>query len=172
LSSLCLFLSNRSDFNSSCRLLLSEQLIPMFGLVALEHTVHPSTTLEKLAFLFENAFAHYNGTTTIISFGALLILVFLRVAKNRFRTRWWIYRVPEVLVVVVVSTCACSFSSPCMYYKYVHPCQFFRMNYDGTKKVSISWDPSRSTLENRSFNLHSVIPPSSTSDEPRLRLRE
>jgi cobalamin biosynthesis protein CobD/CbiB len=79
----------------------------MFGLVALEHTVHPANTIEKLVFLIENAFTHYNRTTTTISFGALLVLVCLRASKTMFQKYWWIYRLPEVLVVVVVSTCMC-----------------------------------------------------------------
>jgi hypothetical protein len=82
----------------------SEQLIPMFGLVALEHTLHPSTSLEKIAFLIENVFTHSNRATTSISFGALLALILLRVSKNRFQKYWWIYRMPEVLVVVIIST--------------------------------------------------------------------
>jgi hypothetical protein len=82
----------------------SEQLVPMFGLVALEHTIHPSTTIEKIVFLVENVFTHSNRITTIISFSALAILMSLRYAKNMFQKHWWIYRMPEVLVVVIIST--------------------------------------------------------------------
>jgi hypothetical protein len=75
----------------------------MFGLVALEHTLHPASTLEKMLFLVENVFTHYHRPTTIISFASLAILVVSRAFKNRFREYWWIYRLPEVLLVVVVS---------------------------------------------------------------------
>jgi hypothetical protein len=76
----------------------------MFGLTALEHALQPQTTLEKMIFLVENVFEHFHRTTTFVSFGALLVLVFLRTAKAFFKKWWWIYRLPEVLVVVVVST--------------------------------------------------------------------
>ena len=82
----------------------SEQLIPMFGLTALEDALQPQTTLEKMIFLVENVFEHFHRTTTFVSFGALLVLVFIRTAKGFFKKWWWIYRLPEVLVVVVVST--------------------------------------------------------------------
>ena len=84
----------------------------MFGLVALEHTLHPDTTLTKIEFLIQNVFTHYHHTTTIISFGALMILIFLRTSKSMFSKYWWIYRLPEVLLVVVVSTCT-SLHHPC-----------------------------------------------------------
>ncbi|KAH8103503.1 sulfate anion transporter [Cristinia sonorae] len=84
-----------------------EQLIPMFGLTALHHQVNPQSTLEKFIFLVDNAFTNGHRTTTIISFSALLILVALRVFKNQFPKYWFIYRIPEVLVVVVVSTILC-----------------------------------------------------------------
>jgi MFS superfamily sulfate permease-like transporter len=84
--------------------IMVEQFIPMFGLTALEHTLHPHSTLDKIFFLIENVFTHYHKTTTLISFGALLVLVLLRVFKTYFKKYWWIYRMPEVLVVVVVST--------------------------------------------------------------------
>lgn len=75
----------------------------MLGLVALERMVHPSTTLEKLLFLIENV-KNSNPTTTIVSFGALGTLVVLRFIKGIFKNYWFIYRIPEVLLVVVVST--------------------------------------------------------------------
>ncbi|KAF9075580.1 sulfate anion transporter [Rhodocollybia butyracea] len=85
-------------------IILIEQLIPMLGLVPLEHIVHPSTTVEKLLFLIENAFTKSNPTTTIISFVALGTLVAVRMFKGMFKQYWFIYRLPEVLLVVVVST--------------------------------------------------------------------
>ena len=83
-----------------------EQLIPMFGLVALEHALHPDTTLSKIDFLFRNAWMHHHRATTIISFSAFAILVALRYSKRMFPRIWWIYRLPEVLLVVIASICA------------------------------------------------------------------
>ena len=83
----------------------SEQLIPMFGLSKLMRIADPDTTLDKFLFLLRNAFTEFNPLTTTISFSALFSLVALRELKNRFKGTWWIYRIPEVLVVVLVSTC-------------------------------------------------------------------
>ncbi|KAI0315518.1 sulfate anion transporter [Amylostereum chailletii] len=81
-----------------------EQLMPMLGLVALEHKLNPQTTLDKIRFILENGFTHFHKQTAMVSFGALLVLVGARVLKASFRKYWFIYRIPEVLVVVVVST--------------------------------------------------------------------
>ncbi|TFK83243.1 sulfate anion transporter [Polyporus arcularius HHB13444] len=84
--------------------IMIEQLIPMFGLTQLEHVLQPKSTLDKLFFLIENAFTHAHKLTTIISFGALSILVAIRSCKQAFKKYWFIYRLPEVFIVVVVST--------------------------------------------------------------------
>ncbi|KAG6830437.1 hypothetical protein H0H92_000740 [Tricholoma furcatifolium] len=84
--------------------IMIEQLIPMLGLVPLQKIVKPETTLEKLIFLAENSFTHFNPRTATISFSALAILLLLRNVKNLFRKYWFIYRLPEVLIVVLVST--------------------------------------------------------------------
>ncbi|KAI0087124.1 sulfate anion transporter [Irpex rosettiformis] len=84
--------------------IMIEQLIPMLGLVQLQHTVNPHSTLEKVVFLFEYAANHAHILTTIISFSALGILLFIRRIKKSFTKHWFIYRLPEVLVVVIVST--------------------------------------------------------------------
>jgi len=83
---------------------LSEQLIPMFGLVALENQLQPETTFDKITFLIENVWSHAHELTTIISFGALVALMLFRSFKNCFKNTWWIYRLPEVLVFVVLAT--------------------------------------------------------------------
>lgn len=83
----------------------SEQLIPMFGLAALEDRVRPETTLDKILFLVEYVWTHTHKLTALISFGVLFVLIFLRLFKESFRKTWWIYRLPEVLLVVVASTC-------------------------------------------------------------------
>ncbi|KAJ8076838.1 hypothetical protein PM082_001261 [Marasmius tenuissimus] len=81
--------------------IMIEQLIPMFGLVALEHALHPESTIEKLLFLIERAPTHLHVPTTVISFSTLAVLVLLRTIKG-----WWkpLLRVPEVLIVVIFST--------------------------------------------------------------------
>lgn len=76
----------------------------MLGLVPLERILHPSTTVEKFLFLVENMFTNGNPTTAIVSFVALGTLLVLRFLKGIFKKYWFIYRIPEVLVVVVVST--------------------------------------------------------------------
>lgn len=83
--------------------IMIEQLIPMLGLVHAEHLANPHTTMEKLFFLIEHI-PQSHELTTFISFGALATLVVLRTVKTGFKKYWWIYRIPEVLIVVVVST--------------------------------------------------------------------
>ena len=78
----------------------------MFGLSALEHVVQPKSTLEKLWFLLEHAFTRAHELTTLISFGALGVLVGFRAFKQAFKRYWFIYRLPEVFIVVVASTSA------------------------------------------------------------------
>ncbi|KAF8957348.1 sulfate anion transporter [Flammula alnicola] len=84
--------------------IMIEQFIPMLGLSKVIHETDPQTTLEKFAFLVRNAFTRSHYLTTAISFSALFSLVALRSVKNRFKNAWYIYRIPEVLVVVVAST--------------------------------------------------------------------
>ena len=57
----------------------------MFGLTQLEHVLQPKSTLEKLLFLIENAFTRAHELTTLISFGALGVLVALRTFKQAFK---------------------------------------------------------------------------------------
>lgn len=84
--------------------IMVEQLIPMFGLVELEHHLNPTSTFGKMIFLIENVFTETHEKTAIISFGALAILVGIRQIKPYFKNYWFIYRLPEVLLVVIVST--------------------------------------------------------------------
>jgi hypothetical protein len=83
---------------------LSEQLIPMLGLTALEHKLKPETTLEKIFFLVEYGFTKAHRPTSFVSACALASLVTLRMLKASLRRFKWITRVPEVLIVVIVST--------------------------------------------------------------------
>jgi hypothetical protein len=78
----------------------------MFGLTELQHAAHLHTTIEKMIFLFNNAFTNFHPHTTVISFTALFALVLSRNFKNLFKRYWWIYRMPEVLLVVAISTSA------------------------------------------------------------------
>ncbi|KAG2090747.1 sulfate transporter family-domain-containing protein [Suillus discolor] len=81
-----------------------EQLIPMFGLAALEKQMNPASTLDKIIFLLEFSWSDFHQPTTLVSFGALFVLIFMRTFKGYFRRTWWIERLPEVLLVVVLST--------------------------------------------------------------------
>lgn len=85
----------------------TEQLVPMFGLTALMHEVQPGSTFDKVLFLLEYVFTSANITTTVISFSALAVLVGIRLIKRVFQKYWWIYRLPEVLLVVVCFTSQC-----------------------------------------------------------------
>jgi len=76
----------------------------MFGLTKLMHTVDPHTTVEKIIFLVQYTWTHANRLTTAISFGTLFALIALRSTKNFFKRYTLIYRLPEVLIVVIVST--------------------------------------------------------------------
>jgi hypothetical protein len=76
----------------------------MLGLTALEHTVNPQTTLEKIFFLVEHGFTRSHRPTFFISACALVALVMLRLLKASLRRFKWVAGVPEVLIVVIVST--------------------------------------------------------------------
>jgi hypothetical protein len=77
----------------------------MLGLTALEHALNPQTTLEKILFLIENGFTRTHRPTAFVSAIALTALVMLRMLKASLRQYKWVTRVPEVLIVVIVSTC-------------------------------------------------------------------
>ncbi|KAI0302286.1 sulfate transporter family-domain-containing protein [Multifurca ochricompacta] len=85
-------------------IILIEQLIPMLGLTALEHTLKPQTTLEKIFLLIEYGFTRAHRPTAFVSACALVSLVMLRMLKASLRRYKWVARVPEVLIVVIVST--------------------------------------------------------------------
>jgi hypothetical protein len=76
----------------------------MLGLTALEHKVKPETTLEKIFFLVEFGFTSAHRPTFVVSACALGTLVILRLLKATLRQFKWVARVPEVLIVVIVST--------------------------------------------------------------------
>jgi hypothetical protein len=126
----------------------------MFGLTPLYRSIHPDSTHAKISFLFEYAWTHMHWTTTVISFGALLILVAMRSIKGMFVKYWWIYRIPEVLVVVVASTCR-STSCPAGPQSPDMTWQYYRMNSDGTKTASRFWAKSPSIQDPPSFSYHS-----------------
>jgi len=74
----------------------------MLGLVHLEKSLRPKTTLDKLFFLIEHA-PNLHVPTTAVAFGAFAALVALRFIKGSFKSSW-IRGIPEVLIVVIVST--------------------------------------------------------------------
>ena len=78
----------------------------MLGLTALEHTLKPETTLEKIFFLVEHGFSQGHRPTAFVSACALVSLVMLRMLKASLRQFKWITYIPEVLIVVIVSTSA------------------------------------------------------------------
>jgi len=85
-------------------MLSREQLIPMFGLTQLSHEFDLETSLDKIVFLCRYAWSNYNLLATAVSFVALFTLVAVRSAKDLFKKYWFIYRIPEVLLVVIAST--------------------------------------------------------------------
>lgn len=85
-------------------MLSREQLIPMFGLTHLSHELDLETTLDKIIFLCQYAWSNYHPLSTVVSFGALFTLIAIRSAKNQLKKYWFIYRIPEVLLVVIAST--------------------------------------------------------------------
>lgn len=84
--------------------ILIEQLAPVLGLAKLMREADPETTLQKLHFILANAFEHTNTVTASISAASLSTLVLIRRFKGNFQKVWWIYRLPEVLLVVGLST--------------------------------------------------------------------
>jgi hypothetical protein len=76
----------------------------MLGLTALEHKVKPETTLEKIFFLVEYGFTKSHSLTAFVSACALVALVTLRLIKASLHRFKWIARIPEVLIVVIIST--------------------------------------------------------------------
>jgi len=76
----------------------------MLGLVPLEKILRPKTTVDKLFFLIAHVPDLHIPTSTV-AFGAFAALVVLRYIKGSFKSSW-IKGIPEVLIVVIVSTCA------------------------------------------------------------------
>ena len=76
----------------------------MLGLVSLEQTLRPKTTIDKLFFLIEHV-PNLHVPTTTVAFGAFAALVMLKYIKGSFKSGW-IRGIPEVLIIVIVSTCA------------------------------------------------------------------
>lgn len=102
----------------------------MLGLTALEHKVKPETTLEKIFFLVEFAFTNAHRPTFVVSACALGALVILRLLKASLRQFKWVARIPEVLIVVIVSTRTFLFLvSPPLPAQLL---QFYRMSSVGT----------------------------------------
>jgi len=89
----------------------SEQLVPIFGLVALENHPPsgdiPHTTVDKLIFLFHYVIldprAHW--LTATIGFATLGILILVKILKRKASKHCtWLKWIPEVLLIVIIST--------------------------------------------------------------------
>lgn len=76
----------------------------MLGLETRVYEVNPTTTLEKLIFIFQNVMPYGHRLTCFVSFGALAVVIILRLVKMRFRNHWLLRRLPDVLIVVILST--------------------------------------------------------------------
>jgi hypothetical protein len=85
-------------------MLAREQLIPMFGLTQLSHEFDLETSFDKIVFLCRHTWSNYKPLSTAVSFGTLFTLIAVRSAKDLFKKYWFIYRIPEVLLVVIAST--------------------------------------------------------------------
>lgn len=77
----------------------------MLGLLPMEKFHQPKTTMDKIFFLVKHM-PNLHVRTTAVAFGAFGALVVLRYIKGLFKSGW-IRGIPEVLIVVIVSTCAC-----------------------------------------------------------------
>lgn len=76
----------------------------MLGLIPLENIHRPKTTMDKVFFLIKHL-PNLHGPTTAVAFGVFGALVASRYIKGLFK-RGWIRGIPEVLIAVIVSTCA------------------------------------------------------------------
>ncbi|ORY73400.1 sulfate transporter family-domain-containing protein [Leucosporidium creatinivorum] len=83
------------------------QLLPTLGLERLVDKAHPpESTLDKAGFIIEHL-GSVHRLTVAVSFTALAILILAKLFKSRLIKRrgfGWLAYVPEVLVVVIVST--------------------------------------------------------------------
>lgn len=77
----------------------------MLGLLPLENIHRPKTTMDKIFFLVEHV-PNLHTPTAMVAFGAFGALVIFKYIKGLFKSGW-IRGIPEVLIVVIVSTCAC-----------------------------------------------------------------
>lgn len=83
----------------------------MLGLVELEHQLNPQSTWDKFIFILESI-PQIHEPTALVAFLALGALVFLRFSKvavsHAFpKYLFWVRYIPEVLFIVVASTCEC-----------------------------------------------------------------
>lgn len=77
----------------------------MLGLLPMEKVHQPKTTMDKIFFLVEHV-PDLHVPTAVVAFGAFGALVMLKYVKGLFKSGW-IRGIPEVLIVVIASTCAC-----------------------------------------------------------------
>lgn len=123
----------------------------MFGLTALRNQVQLHTTLDKFIFIVENVWEHSHQLTVIIGFSALAILLAIRSFKGLFKRYTFIYRLPEVLLVVIFSTCE---SDIAIILSEAHVHQFCRASWVGTSKESRYLAMSPSIRDHTLLNPH------------------
>ncbi|KIJ51410.1 hypothetical protein M422DRAFT_158023 [Sphaerobolus stellatus SS14] len=94
--------------------ILIEQLVPILGLAGFEDDpvtgIPPHTTLDKAIFIFRYVFVfpRTHWLSAAIGFGTLAILLAAKAIKRNANKRWaWLKWVPEVLLVVILSTTLC-----------------------------------------------------------------
>ena len=126
----------------------------MLGLTALEHKVKPETTLEKIFFLVEFGFTSSHRPTFVVSACALGALVMLRLLKASLRRFKWVTRIPEVLIVVIVSTC--TFLFPVSLPLPAQHLQSYRISFVGTMMALTFLARYRSTQVATSLNFLST----------------
>jgi len=78
----------------------------MLALTTPEYKLKLETTLEQIFFLVEHGFTQAHQLTALVSACALVSLVVLRMLKVSLRRYKWITYIPEVLIVVIISTSA------------------------------------------------------------------
>ncbi|KAH7098285.1 sulfate permease [Auriculariales sp. MPI-PUGE-AT-0066] len=87
--------------------IMVEQMMPMLGLVELEHVLHPESTWDKFLFVIEHI-PNIHQPTAVVAFSALGVLVSVRTFKHGIshlsRYLFWVRYVPEVLLVVIAFT--------------------------------------------------------------------
>ena len=84
--------------------------------------MNPESTLQKFLFLVEYGFTHAHKPTVILSFASFALLVAIRNLKRFVSHIPILYRMPEVLLVVLGSTFLC-----------------YKFDWDEWKRLGLQW---------------------------------